>query len=718
MGCVVSKKAEEDDVVSICKDRKRFIKLAVERRYALADAQCKYNHSLCAVAAAIRLFVARHSCSSSSLLITFPYSSETTETLISNPMFLQQRPSEPTHETISCPTTESTAFMDSTIKIGSEKQDQEDIDDNEVEDEEEEDGDVVCEHFVDVKAQPVAGVHKDSSWDFFSLFDGVRTQVENEFSSEEDLRVVREEEGIPELEEDGERGNTSETKVEDLNNDEVDHEDGGVVESVTEGDDVNVSQEEHKSFRVIDTPTDGRELLEALKDIEDHFIRAYDSGLEVSRMLETNRVPMLSGLEEIKESSNKLIRSITLNRSTSSRSSSCKSLLSCSSKSSSTWTELKSDLFDDYGGMESGSHSLTLERLYAWEKKLYEEVKAGDENKKIYERKCSNLRNQGAREDGICSGDKTRVEVKDLHARILVAIRSAESISQRIEKLRDEELQPQLLELINGLMQHWKIMVESYEIQNRIMCEVKSFNCPDFGKFCNDSHRLATLQLEAEVQNWRACFTAYVSAQKAYIEALDGWLSKFIPPEVESYSRGRSSVPRPIFNGPPLLVICHDWLACLEKLPEKAVTHTMKSFEKDIRALWVQQGEEQQQKRKVDGLASELEKKVLAFQRAESRILESELHEHESQENVRSRIEYLTERKAMLDMFRQRLDMEKEKHHNSLQVTQHVTVNGFPTGFSSVFKSLHGFSKASEKMYADLLAFGKNAKVLDEQVSK
>ena len=54
------------------------------------------------------------------------------------------------------------------------------------------------------------------------------------------------------------------------------------------------------SFRVIDTPTDGRELLEALKDVEDHFIRAYDSGLEVSRMLEVNKVPMLSGLEEIK----------------------------------------------------------------------------------------------------------------------------------------------------------------------------------------------------------------------------------------------------------------------------------------------------------------------------------------------------------------------------------------------------------------------------------
>lgn len=67
------------------------------------------------------------------------------------------------------------------------------------------------------------------------------------------------------------------------------------------------------------------------------------------------------------ENSTKLIHAISW-RSTSSRSS--------SSKGSSTWTEFKNDLFDDdYGGMESGSHSSTLGRLCAWEKKLYEEVK-------------------------------------------------------------------------------------------------------------------------------------------------------------------------------------------------------------------------------------------------------------------------------------------------------------------------------------------------------
>ena len=46
--------------------------------------------------------------------------------------------------------------------------------------------------------------------------------------------------------------------------------------------------------------------------------------------------------------------------------------------------------------------------------------------------------------------DKTRAAMKDLYSRILVAIRSAESISKRIEKLRDEELQPQILELLQG----------------------------------------------------------------------------------------------------------------------------------------------------------------------------------------------------------------------------------------------------------------------------
>ncbi|VVA19279.1 PREDICTED: unnamed product [Prunus dulcis] len=70
--------------------------------------------------------------------------------------------------------------------------------------------------------------------------------------------------------------------------------------------------------------------------------------------------------------------------------------------------------------MGSRCHSLTLGKLYAWEKKLYEEVKAGEETMRIYERKHSQSRH------GLKTGDKIGVEVEELRSRILVAITNSE----------------------------------------------------------------------------------------------------------------------------------------------------------------------------------------------------------------------------------------------------------------------------------------------------
>lgn len=252
-------------------------------------------------------------------------------------------------------------------------------------------------------------------------------------------------------------------------------------------------------------------------------------------------------------------------------------------------------------------------------------------------------------------------------------------------------------------------MLESHETQNKILFEVKSFACPTYGKFCNDSHRLATLQLEAELQNWRACFAEYVAAQRAYIEALHGWLTKFMAPEVEFYSRGRSSFAPYVANGPPLLVICYDWLNSMQELPDKSVKFSLKSFSKDVRALWAQQGEEQQQKRKVDGMAKELDRRTMAFQKSETRFLESKLIEYKPDPEMEQRSEYLTEKKDHLDMFRKKLELEREKHHNYMQETQRITLNGLQTGFATVFESIIEFSKASLKMYNDLVVRSENA---------
>ncbi|KAI7724904.1 hypothetical protein M8C21_014087 [Ambrosia artemisiifolia] len=714
MGCVATKLEEEEEVVSICRERKQFLKLAVEKRYSLAEAHFKYCQSVYGVSAAIKLFVARHSSSSSPFLITLPPPSPPKENkVVSNPLFLQQN----------CSQEPSQKSQDNNVNVNvngnacsgscscSSTSSEEDERENKLKEEREQVEEEGCGYFYMApqgsSMEQMPSQEMEFGWDFFDPFVTMRPEVMRGYKcySDEDLRVVREEEGIPELEEEVDRVE-EDNKV--VSSEEKKKEETCVGSA-------NVSQgEAQKGLTVIDTPERGRELLETLKDIEDYFYRIYESGKGVSKMLESNRIQLQSGLEEIKENSTKLIQAIA-SRSTSYRSTTCKSLVASNSKTASTWTEFNNDLFDDGGGMNAGSHSLTLGRLYAWEKKLYEEVKSGDNTRKLYERKCSQLRNQDVKGDEGGTIDKTRAAVKDLYSRILVAIRSAESISERIDKLRDEELQPQIIELLHGMMNMWKVMLDSHEIQNKIMSEVKLFTCPTYGKFSNNTHRLATLQLEAEFQNWRTCFREYLTAQKQYVGALYSWLSKFIVPEVEFYSKSRNtSQPFQTMNGPPLLMVCQDWFNIMDKLPDRSVCIAMRSFSKDLHALWIQQGKEQDQKRKVDSLSKELDRKILAFQKTENRAFETKIPTLELCEiEADQKADYLKERKEYLDEFRAKVELERGKHQSCMQETQRITLNGFQTGFCRVFEAAIEFSKGSLKMYSDLVGVRENLEKVD-----
>lgn len=299
MGCVASK-LEEEEVVSICRERKRQLKLAVERRYALAEAHSRYSQSLYAVSAAIKLFVARHSLPSSPFLITFPPPCppapplSTDQNVINNPMFLQQTSSESTnHEAVTCES------FDSDSSTSSESCEEETKEEEVVR----EDHQQACKYFYMQMPPPMPSPQRDFGWDFFNPFDGMRPEFMSGYRrmTEEDMKAVREREGIPELEEEGDERVEEESvmKVEENNVHKEVEESGVGVVKVVDGASAN-SQGEPKGLTVIDGPENGRELLEALRDIEDHFIRAYDSGKVVSRMLEANRVHLQSSVEEIK----------------------------------------------------------------------------------------------------------------------------------------------------------------------------------------------------------------------------------------------------------------------------------------------------------------------------------------------------------------------------------------------------------------------------------
>jgi hypothetical protein len=75
-------------------------------------------------------------------------------------------------------------------------------------------------------------------------------------------------------------------------------------------------------------------------------------------------------------------------------------------------------------------------------------LQAGERLRIEYEKRLTHLRNQDVKGEEPTSVDKTCAALRSLHTRLKVSIHTVQSVSRRIEILRDEELHPQLMELI------------------------------------------------------------------------------------------------------------------------------------------------------------------------------------------------------------------------------------------------------------------------------
>ncbi|XP_050205497.1 protein ALTERED PHOSPHATE STARVATION RESPONSE 1 [Mercurialis annua] len=359
-----------------------------------------------------------------------------------------------------------------------------------------------------------------------------------------------------------------------------------------------------------------KDFLSSIKDIEHRFFRASESGKEVSRMLEANNIRVGFSKMQGSSSASALLASlqicchgkgalvtnepeeyvkkvITWKRTTSSRSSSSRNPLATAARDD--VSDSGSDFVEEFC-MIAGSHSSTLDRLYAWERKLYDEVKASECIRKDYDRKCDLLRHQFAKDHSAQVIDKTRAIAKDLHSRIIVAIHSVDTISKRIEKMRDEELQPQLLELIQGLIKMWKAMLECHHTQYiTISLAYHSRNAT--GTPQGDTRRQITQQLLEEIECFGLSFANWVNSHASYVEALNGWLQHCIlQPQERSRNRKPFSPRRAL--APPIFVLCRDWSAGLKALPSEELCDAIKNLLSDLCHLMGQQAEQLHKKEK------------------------------------------------------------------------------------------------------------------------
>ncbi|RZB96810.1 Nitrate regulatory gene2 protein isoform B [Glycine soja] len=511
MGATNSR-AEKNEALSLCKERKRFVKVAINSRYALAAAHVSYIQSLRNVGIALRRYAESEVEVESSLSISDKTPSQTSYPspsspshvaeveVLESPLYNESPLSPPVATTLSYMRSGGSAAV--TVRINA-------FGNNYLDDES------------TVVPMPPPPPESGASWDFFdpgedseSFRFAVHCSESRDFRDEEkgDQWLHVGSDGhcmVQPLLDDKFGGNLSNAGMgNECGNSYAHCNDHSTVSRGVEGGNGIVDGELRElelpsaagglSRAVADKDAGGRssakreknmagknvcteredpsefithrakDFLSSIKDIEHRFVRASESGREALRLLEANKIKVGYSEAKGKSSTTALLSAvqpvccgrkaspvfqepaqkiISWKRTASSRSSSSRNALA---------TKTKEDI-DDSGSdfveefcMIAGSHSSTLDRLYAWERKLYDEVKASESIRKDYDRKCHQLRHQFAKDQGTHVIDKTRSVVKDLHSRLTVAIYSVDSISKRIERMRDEELLPQLLELTEG----------------------------------------------------------------------------------------------------------------------------------------------------------------------------------------------------------------------------------------------------------------------------
>ncbi|KAL8505324.1 hypothetical protein ACS0TY_016532 [Phlomoides rotata] len=673
MGCSTSK-LDDEEAVKLCKDRKKFIRQAVEHRTKFASGHIAYIQAMKRVSAALREYIDGDeprefllesfstpsftpikktspgfiSMSPNSFSVT-PIKSETKSSYKINYFRSSGNPSVSVEERP--PQTPETYRVDAYSPIHH----------------------YGMESMFSMQSSPMSSSFfqyspnnrpnfpppspspQTSQWDFFwnpfSSLDyygyPTRSSIDQTMLDDDSagLQQVREEEGIPELEE--------ETEYEDIDDSVPKKEENKehkanmnfdrehvVVEDVNDSDDSdsetdegheteehiqelpahqhesievakiqNVGQISKKETAVVDSESKEEtpgftvyvnrrptSMKEVIKDLEDQFMAACNAASEMSSILEASRA-RYSSPSSSNDMTVKMLNPVALFRSASSRSSSSRFLVSASTSRDES-SESSSD-FSEECCMFSGSHQSTLDRLFAWEKKLYQEVRAGERVRIAYEKKCAQLKKQDVKGDDPSFVDKTRAAIRDLDTRIKVSIHSVEAISKRIETLRDEELEPQLLELVHGLGRMWKVMAECHQLQKRTLDEAKILLAGTPSKLSgsrkytimspSEPHRLArsAANLETELRNWRSCFNSWIVSQRSYLHALTAWLLRCVRSDPDKSKLPFS--PRRSLGAPPIFTICIQWSRFLDAIGEAPVLDGMDFFAAGVGSLYAQQ---------------------------------------------------------------------------------------------------------------------------------
>ncbi|XP_051122642.1 nitrate regulatory gene2 protein-like [Andrographis paniculata] len=412
---------------------------------------------------------------------------------------------------------------------------------------------------------------------------------------------------------------------------------------------------------------------EIVAAINEYFVKAASAGDQVSEILEIGRAQLHRSLKKTVYHSTGIL-----------------------SKLSSSWRS-KPLLGVKYRFEQlSDAKSLcsTLERLFTWEKKLYQEVKAREGVRIEHEKKLSSLQSQEYRGGQDTKIDKTKASINKLQSLFVVTSQAVSTTSSAITRLRDSDLVPQLVELCHGFMYMWRSMHRFHEVQNDIVQQVRGLvvAANKGATTTSDLHKQATRDLESAVSAWHSSFCSLIKFQRDFFCSLHGWFKlTLLPVNAEPAPGGRDLS--------EVFTFCDEWKLALERIPDTVASEAIKSFINVIHSISLKQMEELKIKKRTDTASKELEKKSSSLRHIERKYYQSYStvgiglpYTGPDISHILDARDPLAEKKAELATCQRLVEDEMLKHSKAVEVTRAMTLNNIQTGLPGVFLAMTSFS--------------------------
>uniref|UniRef100_A0A0D9Y963 DUF632 domain-containing protein n=2 Tax=Oryza TaxID=4527 RepID=A0A0D9Y963_9ORYZ len=331
---------------------------------------------------------------------------------------------------------------------------------------------------------------------------------------------------------------------------------------------------------------------------------------------------------------------------------------------------------DDFGGNfeideRFETHATVLDRMLAWEKKLYDEVKAGELMKIDYQKKVALLHKQKKRGVKLETLEKTKAAVSHLHTR---------------------------------MANMWSSMHHHHKWQLVIISGIRNFEAPPVPRETTDQHYKQTCDLRDIVREWHMQFEKLMDHQKGYIRALNAWLKLNLIPIESNLKEKVSSPPRLV--EPPIKDLLYAWHDQLERLPIELAKTAIKSFAEVISNIVLLQEEEVNLRRRCEETRRDLNRKKAQFEEWHQRYMERKASQGEDANNsevaeaVNS--DPVADRKTAIEEVEIRLREEMGHHNRIARQVREKSLANLRMHLPELFRNMTDFAGFCYEMYSNL----------------